>query len=432
MCFSDARFAYGPFAPHYVPRQYIENYVTHHKVDEDLVLDTTVEDLAELPPRVPGGPGRWKVVLRKYDRARHIDLWWEEEFDAVVLANGHYAVPFVPEVKGLKAFIEAFPDRVVHSKHYRTPLVYASKRVVVVGNSASGHDVTAELVSTAHLPVYQSRRSPSRWDGDKPPPGIAWKPVIREFQIHASPNPNPGSSSHPSGRIVFDDDTYLDLDTDVDVVLYCTGYKPSFPFWEPSRHSGRALWDYAPGADRLAGGGSYWHTFFTQYPTLAAVGVPRTLTFRSFEYQGVAVARLWAGRAARPLPPAAEQRTWERERAARARREGRRFHDVPWEGGEAREWLRGLFDLAGLGTLDGDGRVPPVLTRELVWALENVRKYPEPGRGEGGGGDGADESGLEATSRSIAAPARPEAVEEDAGEWVMVHRPYKMDLLGFI
>lgn len=323
----------------------------------------------------------------------------------------------------------------MHSKYYRTPLVYASKRVVVVGNSASGHDVTADLVSTARQPVYQSRRSPSRWDGDEPPPGIAWKPVIREFLADA-------------GRIVFEDGTHLDLDADVDAVIYCTGYKPSFPFWDPARHGGRALWDYRPGRDRLAAGGAYWHTFFTDYPSLAAVGVPRTLTFRSFEYQGVALARLWSGRAARPLPPAGEQRRWESERAERTRREGRKFHDVPWEGGETREWLQGLFEIAGLGTLDGDGRVPPVLTREMVWALENVRKYPEPGRGEGGGsgsgsgrgkeeggedggGSGADDSEVEATSRNIVS-SRPEEVGEDAGDWVLVHRPHKMDLLGFI
>lgn len=100
MCFSDARFAYGPFPPHYVPRQYIENYVSHHQVDEYLELDTTVEDLAKRPRSggSSGGGGsrdRWRLVLRKHDRARHVDVWWEETFDAVVLANGHYSVPFV-------------------------------------------------------------------------------------------------------------------------------------------------------------------------------------------------------------------------------------------------------------------------------------------------------------------------------------------------
>lgn len=95
MCFSDARFAYGPFVPHYIPRQYVENYFSSHQIDSLLVLNTTVEDVSRLPPRSRDGPERWKLTLREYDLARHVDVWWEEVFDAVVLANGHYSVPYV-------------------------------------------------------------------------------------------------------------------------------------------------------------------------------------------------------------------------------------------------------------------------------------------------------------------------------------------------
>jgi cation diffusion facilitator CzcD-associated flavoprotein CzcO len=163
---------------------------------------------------------------------------------------------------------------------------------LVIGNSASGHDVTAELVSTAHLPVYQSRRSASRWDGDTPPEGIAWKPIIKSFL--------------PSGRIVFEDGTYLD---DIDTVIYCTGYLPSYPFWN-EKVNGRPLWDYQK--NRILKG--YHHTFFQDFKTLAIVGLPRTLTFRSFEYQAIALARLWSGRNSVGLPPVEEQIRWEEDR----------------------------------------------------------------------------------------------------------------------
>lgn len=95
MCFSDARFSYGPFAPHYIPRQYIENYFSSHKTDEILVLNTTVEDVSKLPPASQEGWERWKLTLRRYDPVRHVDVWWEEDFDGVVFANGHYSVPYV-------------------------------------------------------------------------------------------------------------------------------------------------------------------------------------------------------------------------------------------------------------------------------------------------------------------------------------------------
>jgi len=95
MCFSDSPFAYGPFVPHHIPRQYIENYFAIHKTDDFLQLNTTLEDLSRVPSLQAGGSDRWKLTLREYDPERHVDIWREEVFDAVVLANGHYSVPFV-------------------------------------------------------------------------------------------------------------------------------------------------------------------------------------------------------------------------------------------------------------------------------------------------------------------------------------------------
>lgn len=95
MCFSDARFAYGPFVPHYVARQYVENYFATHKLDTLLELNTTLEDLSRVPSSKERGGSQWKLTLRKYDPVRHVDIWWEDFFDAVVLANGHYSVPYV-------------------------------------------------------------------------------------------------------------------------------------------------------------------------------------------------------------------------------------------------------------------------------------------------------------------------------------------------
>ncbi|KAI0883986.1 putative dimethylaniline monooxygenase [Annulohypoxylon maeteangense] len=402
MSFSDRRFAYGPFAPHYIPRQYLESYFSAHGTDKLLSLNTTVEDVTKLPATVSGGLERWKLTLRKYDPARHVDAWWEEEFDAVILANGHYSVPYVPHVDGLEAYIAAYPGRVLHSKYYRTPLPYTNKKVLVIGNSASGHDLTAELVSTATLPVLQSRRSASRWDGDVPPPGIRWKPVIQSY-------------SASTGEIHFSDGTTLS-ESDIDHVIYATGYKPSFPFWNSARNGG-PLFDYA--ANKLVG--NYLHTFIRAHPTLAIVGIPRVLTFRSFEYQAVALARLFSARNTGVLPSVSEQERWEREREERTRRERRKFHDVDWESGETLAWLGALFDIAGLGTLRGEGRIPPALTEEVIWAIEHVRKYPEPGKGK------EKEKETEVPSKD----KQENGKERRDGEWVLVERQRK-DLLAFI
>lgn len=302
MSFSDIPFPYGPFVPHHVPKQYVEGYFSAKGLDgANLVLGTTVEDVSLIQgrrkstdedPNAESIAEKWKLTLRKYDPLRKVDVWWEEEFDAVILANGHYAVPFVslpmfffssrammrradknkvPHVEGLEEYIKLFPGRVVHSKTYRSPRLWKNKSVLVIGNSASGHDIALDVLPHVRHPLYQSRRTPARWDGATPPDNLVWKPTISEFL--------------PSGRIVFSDDTYLD---DIDTVIYCTGYLPSYPFWNVQRN-GRQLWDYEKNKMRR----TYQHTFFSDYDSLAIVGLPRVLTFRSFEYQAVALARLW-------------------------------------------------------------------------------------------------------------------------------------------
>ena len=264
-------------------------------------------------------------------------------------------------MKGLEEHISAFPGRITHSKSYRISSLYSGKKVIVVGNSASGHDVTTQLVQSGLVkhPVYQSRRSKSRWDGVAPPKGIEWKPVIREYR--ASTN-----------EIIFEDDSVLD---DVDAVIYCTGYNPSFPFWNSTANGG-PLFDYTE--NRLLG--FYQHFVSQSYPrTLGIVGLPRVITFRSFEYQAIALARLFTGRNSVPLPSLSSMRKWEYARADLVKREKRKFHDIPYDNGETLEWLRWMFAFAGLPQLEGKGRYPPVLNAETRWAYEHVRKYPEPG-----------------------------------------------------
>ncbi|KAI1617318.1 dimethylaniline monooxygenase (N-oxide forming) [Exophiala viscosa] len=361
MCLSDIPFPYGPFTPHWVPQQYISNYFSSHRTDSLLSLSTTVEDLSRIPAEKHSGRDSWKLVLRRHDAARNVDVWWEERFDAVILANGHYSVPIVPHVTGLDDYRKLFPGRVSHSKTYRNPEPYRNKKVVVIGNSASGHDITAALVGVAQAPIYQSRRSRSRWDGPTPPEGVEWKPVIKEFR--------------PNGDVVFGDGSKL---SSIDAVIYCTGYRPSFPFWN-AKANGGPIYDYVK--DGLIG--TYQHTFFQKYPNLGIVGMPRVLTFRSFEYQAIALARFFAGRNALPLPPREAQQRWEKERWKLVKRERRKFHDIPWDDGETMDWLRLLFETAGLPLLEGQGKCPPVLGYETRWAIEHIKKYPDYGDGDG-------------------------------------------------
>lgn len=44
-----------------------------------------------------------------------------QDFDAVVVASGHYHAARVPDIPGLADWKRAYPDRVQHSKGYRRP-----------------------------------------------------------------------------------------------------------------------------------------------------------------------------------------------------------------------------------------------------------------------------------------------------------------------
>jgi hypothetical protein len=197
------------------------------------------------------------------------------------------------------------------------------------------------------------------------------------------------------GTIVFADGSILQ----VDKVIYCTGYKPSYPFWDEAAN-GRPLYDH--GADVLIN--SYQHTFIDDFPTIGFVGLPRVLTFRSFEYQAIALARLWSCRNSVQLPTMKERDRWRRQRAIICMKERRKFHQIEWETGETMAWFQFLFDLSGLPLLEGPGRCPPVLDQKTRWAINHVKKYPEPGKDD---------------------------IDRDEAEWVMIERSDK-DLLHFI
>jgi len=115
---------------------------------------------------------------------------------------------------------------------------------------------------------------------------------------------------------------------------------------------------------------------------------------------------------------------WRDDRERQKRREGKKFHDIEWEAGETIEWLGELFNVAGLGRLTGERRTPLRLGREVRWAVEHLRKYPEPGKGKGKGGE---KGGVEWEEEE-------EEKERSGGDekWLVVERGERKDLLAFI
>lgn len=100
----------SPFRHWEVVRRYITSLYERNGYEDWVSFNTTVE-------RVEKIGSEWKITLRK--EGKQSDYWWVEWFDAVVVASGHYSVPYIPAIEGLEQFEKARPGSVLHSKHFR-------------------------------------------------------------------------------------------------------------------------------------------------------------------------------------------------------------------------------------------------------------------------------------------------------------------------
>ena len=305
----------NPTRPWQIVAEYLQEIFSRylHRV----TFNTTVESV-----RKNALTEKWDIVLRQQKpntEGREQDYWWTESFDAVVAATGHYSVPYIPPIPGIKDWYATWPEKLQHSKQYRSQDDYVNKSVVVVGGSVSASDFVVDNRLSVRQPLVLSLRKQNAnpaLDNVWKLPGVIEKPTISRFTLENG------------GTIEFSDGSWI-LGKHVDIVYFATGYKLSYPFLEPNP---------VTAANRLAG--FYQHTFSVADPTLAVVGQIRAaLSFRSYEYQAVAVARVLAGRG--KLPPTQEQKAWEEERVKRLG-PTHIFHTIAPDFGEYFETLRAI------------------------------------------------------------------------------------------
>ena len=254
---------YPDFPHHSLVAEYFEAYVERFELRPHLRFETGVARAQ----RRPGGG--WDVTL---------DDGATERFDALAVANGHHWDPQWPD----PPFPGTFCGAQLHAHAYVDPTEphdLVDKRVVVLGMGNSAMDIACELSQRgvaervflaarrgAHvIPHYLFGRPLDQIISAVPP----WVPLpvrqgagalihrvaVGKMSRYGLPEPEHGvAQAHPTisseilarlGRgditpkpnlraldgdhVVFEDGTR----ERVDAIIYCTGYKVSFPFFEP-------------------------------------------------------------------------------------------------------------------------------------------------------------------------------------------------------
>ncbi|KAJ4260228.1 monooxygenase [Fusarium falciforme] len=348
MNYTDKEFPQGSslFPRHSAVLQYLKEYaedITPYISYQSQVLSI------EKPGTDRSKPWQVEVLDLKANKAT------KDEFDAVVVASGHYNDPFIPDIPGLVEFDKAYPGAISHSKFYRRPNDYQDKKVIVVGNSASGVDVSAQLSAVAKHPIFISEKEKPTVT---PPAKESWAanvPQIVEFL--------------PSKRGVrFANDQ---VETDIDAVIFCTGFHYSYPFLKSLKPS-----VVVPDGGYAA---HLWEQIlYTADPTLAFLSVPqRVVPFPIAEAQSAVVARIWSGRL--NAPTTAEMEAWiESEHEKKG--SGKAIHLM--HSPEDVDYINRLYELSktapkapelGLEN-DGEGKRPPYWGLDKRWVRERVPK----------------------------------------------------------
>lgn len=336
--------SYPDFPHHTQIAQYFEDYVDHFGFRKTIAFETTVMRVEKL-----GSSWRVRVrgprsALASVGSANGSSEGEEERiYDAVLVANGHHWDPLLPD----PPFPGTFAGREMHAHHYKSMDELRGKRVVVVGMGNSAMDIAVESSEVAKrtflsgrrgvhvMPKYILGRPLDQLDfvalrlpfrvrrrigeaihrlavGDMERYGLP-KPDHRlgdahptisgrilDRLTHGAITPKPNIAELMGDRVRFTDGTV----EQADVIVYCTGYKVTFPFFDPSFLSAKD--NDLP---------LYMRVFHPDHERLMFVGLlqPLGAIMPLAEAQGRWIARYLLGQY--ELPPGPEMRArMERER----------------------------------------------------------------------------------------------------------------------
>jgi hypothetical protein len=309
--------SYPDFPRHDQIAEYFDNYVDHFGFREHIHFETGVEHVTRR------ADGTFEVLISEGET---------HDYAAVLVANGHHWNPRWPEPPFPGS--DSFEGEQIHSHDYKDESQLAGKDVVVLGMGNSAMDIAVDASYHAKSTILAARRGAHivpKYIFGKPADqlgGAEWIPAwirfpafrailkmaVGDLESYGLPKPDHKfAEAHPtiSGRILdrlahgaiqakpniaaLDGDRIRFEDgseAHADLVIYCTGYKITFPFFDEGFVS-------APGNEiRL-----FKRLFHPQVPGLYFVGLiqPLGAIMPIAERQGELIADHLQGRYV--LPP---------------------------------------------------------------------------------------------------------------------------------
>ncbi|KAI0575561.1 flavin dependent monooxygenase [Pyrenophora tritici-repentis] len=337
------------FPTHDTVLKYIQDYTS--PVQENIHYNTQVTSIT---PTTPSSPTTtWTITTLNLLTNETIT----STYSAVIIANGHFIVPHIPSIPGISEWSSQHPGLITHSKYYRRPTDFTAKKTIVIGNSASGADLSKQISSHCSQPLLWSTRSTSLFSATHGS-ASAEDPTRRPVPPIARFLPDTRGVQFADGS----------MEHDIDAVVFATGYFYSLPFLngvEPK---------LITSGERVEG--TYKHLFNAVRPTLCFLALPqRVIPFPLAEAQAAVVARVYAGRLT--LPPTATMQAWQEEVEAEMG-QGRNFHLLPFPKdaqyiNEMSQWAMSAEGKDGLENA-GKGKCPPVWGE---WEFKCRENFPE-------------------------------------------------------
>lgn len=310
--------------------QFVKEYASHFEVVKHVRFEHLVEEVK------PFESDQWEITVK--------DLKSNETekmiFDYVLVCNGHYFIPALPEFPGKGDFIGIQ----LHSHDYRKPDIFKNLKVLVIGAGPSGKDLVFAAAVQADT-VFFSHHVHGKMEGITFPANVIQVPDVARIN---------------EKNVEFADGTVQSID----LILYCTGYRYGFPFL----HDACGIEIDDNWVKPL-----YKHVLNINHPTMAFIGIPYYVcTTLMFDLQARFVMRYYSG--SKALPTREEMLADHEAEMGTRWAKGYSKRQAHAMGGE----VQGAY-YADLASTAGIEPIPPVMTKMHIASNrrknEDLRNY---------------------------------------------------------